>query len=455
MVKKTTIITICLVSFILFSGFSFFTKKIEVNPGDDLAAKCKKAWKGTEIIINDGVYILSRTIYVESAGVSIHAKNSGKVRIVASKKIKSGSPMIHIREAGVSIKGIIFDGQFVENIRGLRGSIDDDHPEEGANDLLIENCEFTRLTKHAVDIDGARTIVRNTVIHKILRQNKEGERIDAHGIVTKHGKDIVIDRVDIRQCSGDAIQVDRGRWNNFRVINSHLWDSPLEEDMGGYKKGIYVSENAIDTKHVSKSRGTIALVNCRIHGFRTKLINNTAALNLKEGVEAVVDSCEVYDSDIGVRLRGFSKGMQMNPIIINTIIRDNNTGLRLEDKLRNFRMAFCTMVGNKKDINWAPDRKIWSKSYFKWDHSGWLNMNNLWIGSLKLPEISQSEKLGAANNMIIDRTEVDKNLKPVESCPAIQTPGFVDTWYEPTGMVVKDKSGSLRKKPSTIGAFER
>lgn len=457
MVKNIQIclILIVIVAISVFVNSLIAKELVIVNPGDDLKKKVQKVSSGGEVRISAGIYRISETIYINKPGVTIRAKNRDTVRLVVSETFKEG-PVIHVSAPKVTIDGIIIDGQFVKGVRGIRGSIDNDHANEegGSAYLTIQNCELTGLTKHAIDIDGNHSVVRNTSIHKILRLSK-GKRVDAHGIVTTHAKNLVIDNVDIRQCTGDAVQAERGTWDNLRIINSHLWDSPLEADMGGYKKGTYVSENAVDTKHNYKSRGRLAIINCNIHGFRSKLINNTSALNLKERVDVIVDSCEVYDSIIGLRLRGKSKGMEMFPLIMNTVVHNNKFAFRLENKLRKFRMFHCTIYENKNSLKWAPRRKVWSSSYYKWDSSEWLNINNLWIGEKKLPEISESLDLGAYNNLNLSKGQVDKKLLPLTPASAVVVPSIVYTWYEPSGRIIKDKKGIERKNPSTIGAYEK
>jgi len=425
---------------------------VTVEPGDDLQAAVDRVAAGGELRLGAGQYRIAEPTRITTPGITLKALPPASARLVASNDF-SGGPLVHVSVPNVTISGITFDGQFIRNVRGVRGVRNKDNPEDGAIGLVVENCELTRLTRHAVDIDGHRSIVRGTRIHKIL-WNEHGERRDAHGVVTTFAKGLRIENVDISQCSGDAFQAERGSWDDLRITDSHLWDSPLEEDMAGFSKGTYVSENAIDTKHRYSDRGHIAIVNCRIHGFRSKLINNTSALNLKENVDAVIDSCDVYNSQIGFRLRGRGKGMSMFPLLMNCVVRNNGIAFRLENKLRKFRMFHCTMFQNRSALAWGPSRKTWSRSYYDWDPSQWSNVNNLWIGVRKLPEIASSSRLGAVNNVRLTREAVADDLSPRHGGSAVETPPVVESWYEPTGRVLKDKAGRKRKKPSTVGAYE-
>ena len=175
---------------------------------------------------------------------------------------------------------------------------------------------------------------------------------------------------------------------------------------------------------------------------------------MKEGVDAVVDGCLVYDSEIALRLRGKSKGMRMFPTVMNCLLGGNTIAFRLENGLQKFRMFHCTVYGNQMNVVWAPSRRTWSRDYFEWDHSGWANVNNLWGGLPRLPEISSSKGLGAHGNRLLTTGDVDEWLVPKKAILVPEAPAMVDRWYEPTGRVSKDKHGAQRKGQTMIGAQE-
>ena len=427
-------------------------RTVIVKPGDDLASVIQELNSGCIVRFMPGNYYLNDPLRITIPQTTLTSDLPQSAFLMPAKTF-SGGALLHITAPDVTINNLVFDGQFLDGVRGLRGAANRESPERAANRLVVDNCRFTRLTRHAIDIDGDDSIVRKTSVNKIL-WNLNGERKDAHGIVTKHARSLRIENVDIHQCSGDAFQADRGSWNDVWIVGSHLWDSPLEADSAGFRKGTLVSENAIDTKHRFKDRGRLAVVGCRINGFRSNLINNVSALNLKENVDVVVDGCEVYDSNIAFRLRGRSKGMAMRSALINCVVRNNDTAYRIEDKLQNFRMFFCTMMDNQAAVEWAPDYKTWFRSYYDWQPQGWSNVNNLWIGRFRLPEISSSKELGAANNRTMNRRSISSEFIPMKGITAVDEPPLMDTWYEPSGRVVRDQKGKTRKKPSTVGAFE-
>jgi hypothetical protein len=304
---------------------------------------------------------------------------------------------------------------------------------------------------HAIDIDGDDAIVRKCFIHDNL-WNENGVRHDVHGVVTTNAQRLTIEQCTIHNCSGDCVQGERGNWDMLRIVNCELTNAPLPRDLGGFQRGTYPGENAFDSKHISGSRGRVAVVNCRMHGFRTKLRVYTSAIVLKENVDAVIDSCDFYDSTIALRLRGFSRGMAMWPVVMNCVIRGNDVAFRLEDRLQKFRLLHCTIYDNRQQTIWAPGSgRPWRGN---WDNSEWALINNLWIDPASVPEIATREDFGAAGNLVMARSDVDSRLVPLDPVQGGPVPPVVDKWYEPTGLVVRDKRGVKRKTPGHVGAFE-
>jgi hypothetical protein len=414
--------------------------EITVEPGDDLQAALVKVAESGTIVFGPGVYSVTQPLEVSKSGVTLKASQPRAARLVVADDFKSPGPVLRINRPNVTIDGLVLDGQFRRLTKAIRAPSPKETNEPGAGGLIIHNCEIYHFAHHAVDVDADDSIVRNCAIYQIM-WNDAGERKDAHGIVTTNAKGMLIENCDIYQCSGDCIQGERGVWNDLRIVNCDLWDAPLQDDMGGFEQGSYVSENAIDTKHRGSQRD----------GFRTPLIPHPSALVLKENVDVVVDGCDVYDSKIGFRLRGISKGKTMRVALINCVVRDNDAAFRLEDRLQNFRMYHCTMHENHEQIVWAPRRKRW---WGRTTPTGWSNVNNLWIGARSLPEISESARLGAQNNLILAADDVDQNLIPLRTAEAIEVPPLVDKWYASTSRVEKDKNGIHRRPVSTVGAIE-
>lgn len=424
--------------------------EVVVEPGDDLQAALVKVADSGTIVLGPGTYRVTQTLEISKPGITLRASQPRAAKLVVADDFKSPGPVLRINRPNVTIEGLVLDGRFRRLTKAIRAPSPKESNEPGAGGLIVDNCEIYHFAHHAVDIDGNNSIVRNCAIYQIM-WNDAGERKDAHGIVTTNAKGMLIENCEIYQCSGDCVQGERGAWNDLRIVNCDLWDAPLPADMGGFEQGSYVSENAIDTKHRGSHRGRLALVGCKLHGFRTPLIPHPSALVLKENVDVVVDGCDIYDSKIGLRLRGISKGKTMRVALINCVVRDNDAAFRLEDRLQNFRMYHCTMHENQEQIVWAPRRKRW---WGRTTPTGWSNVNNLWIGVRSLPEISESPRLGAENNFVLAANEVDENLIPLQTADGVEVPPLVDKWYAPTGRVEKDKNGMQRRPVSTVGAVE-
>lgn len=340
----------------------------------------------------------------------------------------------------VTFNGFVLDGQFVGG-RAIRGK------GSGASDYLrIQNCEIKRFTHHAIDIDGVDNVVEDCHIHHILAWNNG--RVDAHGIVTTSSQNLTIRNCNIHQVSGDSFQAGRGAWENVTIENCHFWDAPLEEDMAGYSQGDIAGENAIDTKRGWRERGRVTVLHSDFHGFRSTYIGNAAAMNLKEAVEVLVDGCAIYDSHIGLRLRGKSSKsyLKMQPAIINSELHDNDIMVRHEDDLEYFKFLYNTIYNNNTLYVRAPSSTDWG--------ANWATVNNLFIAVDSLPEEASNAAKGAENNLVMSQSDVDANNVPLQGGNSIEVVGQVPDWHEPQGRVLYDKNSTLRSSPSTVGAYE-
>ncbi|MEO2035156.1 MAG: right-handed parallel beta-helix repeat-containing protein [Planctomycetaceae bacterium] len=428
-------------------------ENIVVRPGDDVQAAIDAVADAGTVVLEDGQYEVLKPIRITRPGVTLTAANPRAARLVVSNEFV-GNPktnkgtLIRVDSANVTIRDLVLDGQFIVLQKAIEAT-DTDDEESQSHGLVVDNCEIFHFTHHAIDIDGDDATVRECLIYEnLLFEN--GARQDVHGVVTTNAQRLTVENCTIRNCSGDCVQGERGIWDMLTIVDCELSGGALPTDLGGFKKGDYASENAFDSKHRSQSRGRVAIRNCTMHGFRTDFRDYMAAVVLKENVDAVIDSCEISDSSIALRLRGLGKGV-MRPVVMNCMIRGNDLAFRLEDQLQKFRLLHCTIVDNEKQTVWAPGKRRWKD---KWDNSEWALVNNLWVAPETVPELATAQELGAAGNAVVERSEVDDRLVPLHPLPGIDVPPVVDEWYESTGRVVQDKDGTARLSPSTVGAFE-
>jgi len=385
------------------------------------------------VVLHAGTYVISRRLDLQTNGISISAAPGETVLLEPEGSIRS---VFHVSVPDVSIEGLTIDGKFVESTGAVRAL-------QSAKKLKLRNCEIRNFTRHMVDIDGDDSLVEGCHIHHGLWVHN-GERTDAHGIVTEHCRRLRIDNCQIDHVSGDTFQAGRGDWQDIVIADCHFWDGPLEQAMAGFPAGIHVAENAIDTKLDTKvERGRLTLKNCRFHGFRSTLIKNTAALNLKENADVVVDSCVVSDSEVGFRLRGTNHG-GVWVTVVNCTIRDCDVGIRHEDNLENLRLVHNTMLACRTLFVRAPSRSRIGQ--------GWVIANNLLLDISRFPD-----EVRSANNQAVSAKLLDaESLRPprVDRLLGRPVPNAVPRWYGEG--VTLDQAGEPRSaERPTMGAFER
>jgi hypothetical protein len=370
---------------------------------------------------------------LDTKGIVISGAPGERVVLEAERSLRS---LFHITAPEVTIEGLAIDGKFVDATGAVRGI-------KTAAKLTLRDCEIRNFTRHVVDIDGDDSLIERCHIHHGLWM-KQGERDDAHGIVTEHSRRLKIDRCQVHNVSGDTFQAGRGDWQDIVIVDCDFWDGPLESDMAGFKAGTHTAENAIDTKLDGKvERGRLTLKNCQFHGFRSTLIGNTSALNLKENADVVVDSCVVSDSTVGLRLRGTHRGGVWTTVV-NCTIRDCDVGIRHEDNLEKLRLVHNTMARCKSFFVRAPARsKI---------GSGWVVANNLLLDIPRFPE-----EVRSANNQALLMKNADPKTflpKDIERIRGVPVKDALPRWYGEA--VTVDQAGATRSVDRPVmGAFER
>ena len=229
----------------------------------------------------------------------------------------------------VTVDGLVLDGQFGADDLVSVGS--------AATGFTLRNSEVRRTSRDAIDLGPVTDVlIENSVIHHAL--NAAGGRTDAHGIVGGAVRRLTIRNTEVHTFSGDAVQVDAGRsapgWTDVVIDGCRFWLEPLPSATNGFPAGAVPGENAVDTKaSAAFARARITIRNTEAHGFQRGLINNMAAFNLKEHIDATIDGVTVFDSEIAFRLRA--------PALVrvqNSVVYSVATGVRYEDDISDVRV---------------------------------------------------------------------------------------------------------------------
>jgi hypothetical protein len=204
-----------------------------------------------------------------------------------------------------------------------------------ASNVVLRNCEIRNGTKNAVTVYASDVVIESCKIHHALAGSFDQQK-DAHGITGRPVR-LIIRNCDIGLVSGDAIQFDPGRgvWGDVLIEHCTLWTAPLPDDAAGFRRGQRPGENALDTKQIAtNARSRITVRNCLMYGWnQLAQINNMAALNLKNHIEATVENCVFRDNEIALRVRGQTDehgGARVS--IDNCVVYDTKIALRAEDK---------------------------------------------------------------------------------------------------------------------------
>jgi hypothetical protein len=253
-------------------------------------------------------------------------------------------------------------------------------------------------------------------------------------------RDLTIRATEIHTFSGDGIQMDPGRaapgWDRVTIEHSKIWLAPLPEAENGFAAGVVPGENAVDTKAApSNVRARITIRDTIASGFRGGLINNMAAFNLKEYVDATVDGVTVSDSEIAFRLRGPTVGARV--LVKNAVVHDVATAFRYEDNIQNLRVWNSTVGSNVSRAFHAAAAP-----------NATLDVRNL-LSIAALPdEARPASNLRATPSSFVDSAAHDYHLAP--DSPAVDG-------GERLGEVTIDRDGVARPQNGRhdVGAYER
>jgi hypothetical protein len=296
---------------------------------------------GDVITVQGGTYRESiRTVRDGAAGspIVLRAEHGrGSVVVTATGRV------LTVDHPYFAVDGLVLDGQY--------GANDSVRVGNGAHSFALRNTEVRESSRDLIDIGSPQgVLIENCLVHHAL--NPTDGRSDAHGIVAGAVQDLTIRNTDIHTFSGDGIQVDPGRsvpgWNRVTIEGGRIWLAPLPAAENGFAAGVIPGENAVDTKASSSlPRSTIVIRDTVAWGFRSELMTNAAAFNLKENIDATVDGVTVHDSEIAFRLRGPTKAQPAGAWVAvkNAVVYDVVTGVRYENHIQNLRV-WNTTIGS-------------------------------------------------------------------------------------------------------------
>ena len=331
----------------------------------------------------------------------------------------------------IVVEHVEFDGEF--------GADDTVRVTSGASHLTLRHVEVRRSGRDCVDMGGpADVTIEHARIHHCL--NPTRGRADAHGIVAGSARNLTIRDTEIHTFSGDAIQLDPGRiapgWTNLRVERCRLWLGPLPEAVNGFAAGVVPGENAIDTKTTASGpRARLTVVDTEAWGFADGLINNMAAFNIKERVDATFDRVTAHHSTIAFRLRGGGDaGARVT--MANVVVHSVTTAVRVEDDIDTVRLHHATFG---RDIA-RPFQHASSPRTTA-------DIENLLLLGPTLPDAASGRGLAVGPSAFVDASRHDYRLAP--GSPAIDRATTVPG-------VVHDRLGVTRPQGAApdVGAFE-
>jgi hypothetical protein len=237
-----------------------------------------------------------------------------------------------------------------------------------ADNVTLRNCEIRNASGNGIGVFGKNVVLENCRIHHLLAGSFK-EQKDAHGITGSWGN-LVIRNCDISYVSGDCIQFDPDRKQSGTVIieDCNLWTGPLPEAAGGFAKGERPGENAVDTKTPpTGDRCKLVIRNCHLHGWnQPAAIQNAAALNLKENVDAEVIQCVASDNEISFRVRGPGERGGAHVKLTDCAIYNSGAGIRIEDAIEKLEIRGL-MIGDgvREKVRFAGAKPATAGDYEK------------------------------------------------------------------------------------------
>lgn len=340
--------------------------------------------------------------------------------------------VFQVDHAHVVIESLVFDAQYANAV-----AVD---VNSGGNFLVLRDVEVRRSGRDCIDLAAPeRVLVEGSLIHHCLYPANGGS--DAHGISAGAVRELTIRDTEIHTFSGDGIQVDPTRnpagWDRVTIEGCRIWLAPLAQAENGFAAGRVPGENAIDTKTPTTGpRARLVVRDVLAWGFRGA-IENQAAFNLKENIDATVDGVTVWDSEIAFRLRGPTTRPGAWVALQNSVIYNVATAVRYEDNIENLRVWNNTFGLNVARLFQAASSRMTG-----------LDVRNLLLLAPRLP----AEAVDRSNRTADLASFVDapaRNYRLAPGSPAIDA-------ATPIVGVTTDRDGLPRPQgdASDVGAYE-
>ena len=294
------------------------------------------AQAGDVVLVAAGVY--DEALTTVRAGTADHPIVVRGADAASRPLVTASGRVLTVSHPFLRVERMVLDGQF--------GPDDAVRVSTAGEATTLSGVEVRRSGRDCIDLASpSGVLIENSLVHRCL--NPANGRTDAHGIVAASATRLTIRGTEVHTFSGDAVQLDPSRsapgWDELDIQGCHFWLEPLARAENGFAAGTIPGENGLDTKtHQSTGRSRARVRDTVMHGFRSPLAGNTAAFNLKEHVDALIDRVTVYDSEIAFRLRGpADTGARVR--ISNAVIHDVAVGFRYEDGLQGLRVWNVTL----------------------------------------------------------------------------------------------------------------
>ena len=383
------------------------------------------------------VVMLRPGTYTESVQSARGGTNEQRIVITAETPgtavlTTASGTVLRISHPFLTVQDLVIDGQY--------GLFDAMIVDTAADGLVLQRVEVRRSSRDCIDIRApGGVVIEGAHVHHCL--NAANGQTDAHGIAAGAVRDLTIRDTRVHTFSGDGVQVDPGRaapgWDRVTIERCQFWTEPFAEPENGFSAGMVPGENAIDTKALgTAARATLLVRDTEAWGFRSGLITNMAAFNIKENVDVVFDRVTVSRSEIGFRLRGPGPNGGAWVRVQNTVVYDVTTGVRYEDDIERVEVWNSTFGA-------LVVRGFQAAS----SAAAGLDVKNVLFMSPPSSELAGASNLAASPGDFVDASQHDYRLRATSSA--------IDAGVSLTA-VTTDRMGVARpvQRHWDIGAFE-